>query len=201
MNPQANAYTTPPQPRPDVSHGGSFTGTMKIKPIIPAPAKKPPAFTGPRERLKQLVVRMRQLEGDPRFIAMGMAVGIFVSMLPIIPLQTVVAVALAFLFRGSKTAAALGTWLSNPLTIPLVYYANYKLGCVLLGYQNTVNHIAFNSFSQLMALGIEVTQAMILGGAVLGAVLGVAAYFITLRIYRAYRNRSRPNDISSGPGA
>jgi len=189
MNPQADAYKSPPPPRPGVSHGETFTGTMKRNPIIPSPAKKPPAFTGPRERLRQMLVRMRQLEGDPRFI----------SILPIIPLQTVVAVALAFLVRGSKTAAALGTWLSNPLTIPLVYYVNYKVGCILLGYHSTVDHIAFTSFSQLMARGIEVTRAMILGGVVIGAVLGVAAYFVTLHIYRSLRNRSRPTDISSGP--
>jgi uncharacterized protein (DUF2062 family) len=97
--------------------------------------KKPPVFTGPRERFSQMLVRMRQLEGNPHYIALGMAVGIFVSITPIIPLQTIVAIALAFLVRGSKSAAALGTWLSNPLTIPLVYYANYKLGCMLLGYQ------------------------------------------------------------------
>jgi uncharacterized protein len=174
---------------------------MKKKRLIPITPKKPPALTGPRERFRQMLVRIRQLDGNPHYISMGMAVGIFVSILPIIPLQTVVAVSLAFLARGSKSAAALGTWLSNPLTIPLVYYANYKLGCTLLGYQNTVDHIAFNSFSQLMALGIEVTRAMVLGGVVIGAVLGVAAYFITLRLYRSFRNRSRPTDIPPGPAS
>jgi uncharacterized protein len=199
MNPQADEYSSPPPP--GVSYRGACTGTMKRKPITPAHAKKPPAFTGPRERLRQMLVRMRQLEGDPHFISMGMAVGIFVSILPIIPLQTVVAVTLAFLFRGSKTAAALGTWLSNPLTIPPVYYVNYKVGCILLGYPSTAKHIAFDSFSQLMALGIQVTRAMILGGAVIGAVLGVAAYFVTLHIYRSLRNRSRPASPPCGPAS
>jgi uncharacterized protein (DUF2062 family) len=50
--------------------------------------KKPPAFTGPRERFGQMLVRMRQLEGNPHSLALGMAVGIFVSITPIIPLQT-----------------------------------------------------------------------------------------------------------------
>lgn len=158
--------------------------------------KKPPVFTGPRERLNQILVRMRQLEGDPRYIAMGMAVGIFVSIMPIIPLQTVVAVALAYLLRGSKSAAALGTWLSNPLTVPLVYYANYKLGCLLLGCQTTLDSIAFNSFSELMELGIEVTWAMIVGGLVIGAILGVAAYFSTWHIFTSMRRRSRPQPPS-----
>ncbi|MBC2710162.1 MAG: DUF2062 domain-containing protein [Desulfosarcina sp.] len=162
--------------------------------------KKPPAFTGPRERFSQMLVRMRQLEGNPHYIALGMAVGIFVSITPIIPLQTVVAVTLAFLVRGSKSAAALGTWLSNPLTIPLVYYANYKLGCMMLGYQKTLDSLAFDSFSQLMELGLEVTWAMIVGGVFIGAILGVVAYFVTFRVFITIRRQSRQADTDSGSG-
>lgn len=170
-----------------------------MNPIPKQFKKKPPVFSGPRERLNQILVRMRQLEGDPRYIAMGLAVGIFVSITPIIPLQTLVAVALAYVLRGSKSAAALGTWLSNPLTIPLVYYANYKLGCLLLGCQTTLDRISFDSFSQLMDLGIEVTWAMIVGGVVIGAVLGVATYFITWHVFTSMRRRAhaRPHPPES----
>lgn len=161
--------------------------------------KKPPVFTGPRERFSQMLVRMRQLEGDPHCIARGMAVGIFVSIAPIIPLQTLVAIALAILVRGSKSAAVLGTWLSNPLTIPLVYFANYKLGCVILGYPKTLDSIAFDSFSHLMEMGLEVTWAMVVGGLVIGAVLGVAAYFITLRLTVTVQRPPRPGGNGAGP--
>jgi uncharacterized protein (DUF2062 family) len=160
--------------------------------------KKPPVFTGPRERFSQMLVRMRQLEGNPHDIALGMALGVFVSITPIIPLQTIVAVLLAFVFRGSKSAAALGTWLSNPLTIPLVYYANYKLGCSVLGYQTTLDSVAFDSFSQLMELGLEVTWAMIVGGLVIGSILGIVAYFITFRVFITIRRRSRQPEAGKG---
>ncbi|MGA6924061.1 MAG: DUF2062 domain-containing protein [Desulfosarcina sp.] len=161
--------------------------------------KKPPLFTGPRERFSQMLVRMRQLEGNPCSIARGMAVGIFVSITPIIPLQTLVAVTLAFLVRGSKSAAVLGTWLSNPLTIPLVYFVNYKLGCIILGYPKTVDSIAFDSLSQLMELGLEVTWAMVVGGVVIGGVLGLAAYFITLRVFDTIRRPPGPVGTHAGP--
>ena len=169
-----------------------------MKPKLPPQSKKPPVFTGPRERLRQMMVWMRELEGDPRYLARGMAVGIFISILPIIPLQTVAAVTLAFLVRGSKSAAALGTWLSNPLTIPLVYYADYKLGCLLLNYQTVVDHIAFNSFSELMDLGIEVTVAMLAGSIVIGALLGVVGYFVTFQVYASLHHRPEPPEPRSG---
>jgi uncharacterized protein (DUF2062 family) len=170
-----------------------------MKPTHDRYKKKPPVFTGPRERFSQMLVRMRQLEGNPHYIALGMAVGIFISITPIIPLQTIVAIALAFLVRGSKSAAVLGTWLSNPLPIPVVYYANYKLGCMLLGYQKTLDSIAFDSFSQLMELGLEVTWAMIVGGVVIGAVLGVGAYFISFRVFINIRRRARQANSDSRP--
>ncbi len=160
---------------------------------------KPPALTGPRERIGQMLVRLRQLEGNPHNLALGMAIGIFVSITPIIPFQTIVAIALAFLVRGSKSAAVLGSWLSNPLTIPVVYYANYKLGCALLGYHNSLDRIAFTSFSELMALGLEVTWAMIVGGVAIGAFLGVVIYFVTLRAITTFRRQSVSTDSSSGP--
>jgi len=160
--------------------------------------KKPPVFTGPRQRISQMLVRMRQLQGNPHYVALGMAVGIFISIMPIIPLQTVVAIALAFLLRGSKSAAVLGTWLSNPLTIPVVYYANYKLGCFLLGYQKTLDHISFDSFSQLMQLGLEVTWAMIVGGMVIGAASGVVTYLFTFQVFVSMRRNSSPTDPNSG---
>jgi uncharacterized protein (DUF2062 family) len=159
--------------------------------------KKPPMFTGPRERFGQMLVRMRQLEGNPHHLALGMAVGIFVSITPIIPFQTLVAIALAFLVRGSKSAAVLGSWLSNPLTIPVVYFANYKLGCALLGYQKTLDNIAFDSFADLMELGLEVTLAMIVGGVIIGAVLGTLAYVVTLRVFITIRRRAVQADAQS----
>ncbi len=160
--------------------------------------KKPPVFTGPRERISQMLVRARQLEGNPNELARGMAVGIFISITPIIPFQTVAAILMAFLVRGSKAAAVLGTWLSNPLTIPLVYYVNYKVGCLLLGYESAADRIVFGSLFQLMELGLAVTSAMMVGGVIIGTILGVIAYFVTFYLFVTFRERSGRNHNDPG---
>ena len=94
--------------------------------------KKPPVFTGPRERIGQMLVRMRQLEGNPHYLALGMAVGIFVSITPIIPFQTLVAIALAILVRGSKSAAVLG-WALDVHREPLAHAARRSLDWLVEG--------------------------------------------------------------------
>ena len=70
---------------------------------------------------------------------------------------------------------------------------------MLLGVQKPLDSIAFDSFSQLMELGLDVTWAMIVGGVAIGAVLGVAAYFVTFRIFITIRSRSRQAAADSGP--
>jgi len=163
--------------------------------------KRLPVCTGPRERISQMWIRMRQLEGTPHYVAVGLSVGVFISFMPIIPFQTVVAIALAFLVRGSKSAAVLGTWLSNPLTIPLVYYLDYQLGCVLLGNQATLKNIEFESFSELMELGLEVTWAMIVGSLVIGGTFSLIAYIVTFHAFKTLRKRSpkTPTIPKAGP--
>jgi hypothetical protein len=70
---------------------------------------------------------------------------------------------------------------------------------MLLGYQKTLDSIAFDSFSELMELGLEVTWAMIVGGVVIGAILGIAAYFTTLRVFITIRRRARHADTGLKP--
>ena len=52
--------------------------------------------------------------------------------MPILPFQIALAVLLALIFRGSKIAAALGTWISNPLNWYFLYLYSYKIGAAIL---------------------------------------------------------------------
>jgi hypothetical protein len=59
-----------------------------------------------------------------------------------------------------------------------------------------LDSIAFDSFSQLMELGLEVTWAMIVGGVVIGAILGYGGLFHYLRVFITIRRRSRQAKIT-----
>ena len=146
-------------------------------------------------KIRAFIQRAKALQGDPHYIAVGMAIGVFVGVTPTIPFHTVVALAMAFIFRGSKPAAAIGVWIANPLTIPLFYFSSYKLGMLLLG-KSLPPDIQFRSVNELMNLGLDVTVAMICGGVLLGIVPGVAAYFVTRQLFlkiRSRKQRQRPS--------
>jgi uncharacterized protein (DUF2062 family) len=137
-----------------------------------------------REFLRQL----RELRGKPQDIALGMAIGVFIGITPTIPLHTILAVTLAVLAGGSKLAAALGVWVSNPLSIPLFYYGSYRIGQLVLGLP-AITLPDDPSLVAMAGLGGKIVGAMLLGGVILGIVPAILAYVVTLRLASSRRFR------------
>lgn len=161
---------------------GAATGTS-AETAGPRPPRREPTW---RARLRLAYENIRCLQGDPHYVAMGMAIGVFVAVTPTIPFHTVIALALAFVLKGSKPAAIIGVWLSNPITIPVFYYGSYKLGALLMQIDLPA-HIPYESITDMLDLGADVTLAMMLGGCVLAIPHALIAYALTLRLFRRLR--------------
>ena len=142
------------------------------------------------KKIKHWLQRTKALNGEPRYVAMGMAVGIAVSATPTIPFQTLIAVAICLVVRGSKAAAAVGVWLSNPLTFPVFYLASYKTGAMLLGISDGRQISSYNT-ADMLELGVDITVAAVAGGIVIGMVLGVVTYLLTFRAVTKIRSREK----------
>jgi uncharacterized protein (DUF2062 family) len=119
-----------------------------------------------------------------------MALGVFVGITPTIPFHTLIALALAFVFKGSKPAAAIGVWIANPVTVPIFYIGSFKIGTLLLNKPVPFN-VKFESIRELMSLGMDVTVAMVIGGALLGIVPAIVSYFVTYRFFCAVQAKIR----------
>ena len=144
-----------------------------------------------RIRIQQCKNRVKNFRGDPHFVAKGMAIGVFVAATPSMPFQTAIAIALALILRSSKAAAAIGVWLSNPITFPVFYLASYKLGALLFGISAAYN--AGEEPVDILKLGADITIAAITGGIIIGLCLAVATYFITRKIYTKIRSCEKLN--------
>jgi uncharacterized protein (DUF2062 family) len=141
---------------------------------------------GWKQRLNALIIKFKSIQGDPHYVAMGMAVGVFVAATPTIPFHTTIALAMAFALKASKPAAVIGVWFSNPITIPPFYYGSYKLGMLMLGRSDGLDSTVL-SLQELFKQGADITIAMIIGGAVLGIVPAIASYFVTRHFFRKLR--------------
>ncbi|MFA7685106.1 MAG: DUF2062 domain-containing protein, partial [Syntrophales bacterium] len=67
--------------------------------------------------------RFISLRGEPKNIAMGFAMGVFIGVTPTIPFHTSLLVVLGLASRQNITSAYIGAWaISNPLTIAPFYF-------------------------------------------------------------------------------
>ncbi len=152
-----------------------------------------------KDRVIKYIDKLKNIKGDPHYIALGMAIGVFVSLTPIIPFHTVIALAMAIALRGSKAAAAFSVWFSNPITIPFFYIWSYKTGTFLLGkYSSDLSQIVtfYKTMESSLPFSVKVDAimfflghhlmvavAMLIGGALIGIFPGIATYFITRKAY------------------
>jgi uncharacterized protein (TIGR03546 family) len=143
--------------------------------------------------------RFISLKGEPGEIAAGMAIGVFVGVTPTIPFHTVAIILLCLLFRQNMTAAILGaTCVSNPITIPLFYLAQYELGRLLLNYESL--KVTFNDYSlkSIFELGWHILYPLQLGGLLMAVVFTVPAYFITYRAVSVLRSKYAKSTGNTG---
>ncbi len=89
---------------------------------------------GWRRAGRYLLLRLTRAPGTPHGVAAGLAAGVAVSLTPFFGLHLLLSLGLAYLTRGDLLAAALGTLVGNPWTLPLILTADYRLGCLILGW-------------------------------------------------------------------
>jgi uncharacterized protein (DUF2062 family) len=145
-----------------------------------------------RRRLREFYARFLSLQGDPHRLALGVAIGVFVGTTPTIPFHTVLVLGIVTLFRQHLAAAYLGSWfISNPLTIPVLYLSQYEAGRLLLGSQRHVLVLHDYSLSSIACLGWHILIPLQVGGLLFAPVFAVAAYFLTRRLL-ASRTEGQP---------
>ena len=70
---------------------------------------------------------------DRESVARGVAIGIFIGIVPIIPFQTLLAIFLSIFLRGNFPVAFITSWISNPITFIPILYLIYYVGDLVLG--------------------------------------------------------------------
>jgi uncharacterized protein len=151
---------------------------------------------------RRVYKRFIQIRGDPREVALGFALGIFVGMTPTMGVQTPIAVCIAALFKWSKLSAAIGVWISNPLTAPIIYGVSYITGAKFLHMDPVFNMPLSPTWSTLKALLLKAPlafEAMAVGGMIIGLPLAVISYYLSYAAVEKYQKDVK--DKLAGPKA
>jgi uncharacterized protein (TIGR03546 family) len=149
-----------------------------------------------RRVLRYQWLKLLRLQDDPRKIAWGMALGVFIGVTPTIPFHTVIALSLAALLRVSPVTAFIGIQVGNPLTVPAFYLAAYKVGQFLLYRGRPLvfpEACSYNAWIQVLCQG---GLALQVGGVIIAIPPAIVAYFVTLGIVQRYRRRKAQKALS-----
>ncbi len=148
------------------------------------------------KRLRLTYLQLLRLRGNPKVIATGLAIGVFAGAFPFFGMQTIIAVALAAILRGSKVAAAAATWISNPITYVPFFVFNYKVGKLVLGVEEPLNlTLDLESFTYFRELGAKFAITLLTGCFIVGAILAVITYFASLKIFRRLHRKKLKNKL------
>ncbi len=110
-----------------------------------------------------------------RSISMAFCVGLFAAWLPM-PGQMVVAAIAAFHLRANLPVSVALVWLTNPVTMPPLFYFAYRVGLVLMGRTPSAEKFEFSLEGITSGLGAS-WQPFLLGCLLLAVVSSSMGYF------------------------
>ncbi len=157
---------------------------------------------------KFVVGNVLHANDTPHQIALGVALAMFITFLPIVGIQTFVAVGVAALFRANKAVCIPIVWITNPFTIWPIYGACWVIGHwavadpgavgqhEVLAHLQAVDATTTSFFElaywkglldQMLSFGVELW----VGCALVGVIFAVISYFFALWGVVRYREKRR----------
>ncbi len=136
-----------------------------------------------------------------RSVSGGVASGLFWAMIPL-PTQMIASALSAVFFRINLPISVALVWITNPVTIPPVFYFNYLVGTWLLGTPTDIGKFELSIDWITTEIGV-IWKPLFAGSLLIGTALGITGYAAT-RLYwrwhvlRRFRDRGgRPKAVRS----
>ena len=165
----------------------------------------PPAHWGWAQGLREAGHRLVNLRASPHEIALGCALGAFVSITPLLGVQMILAVILALVLRASVPAAIIGTFVGNPLSWPFIWVSTYVMGLQIVGFEGTFDPGAVQRninllwqalldpspqlFDATAAVFWPLLWPMLAGSVPIGLLTAAIVYYISRNVVRGWRLR------------
>ena len=157
--------------------------------------------------IREKIAPLLKAKDSPERVALGVAIGLFVGFTPTVGVQMAIVIFIATIprVRFNVPIACAMVWISNPLTMIPLYYGMYWLGVLIMGrsgmdfshfgeiMQKFITSIKegesfFDSLWQgltgIFGIGLDIGTPMWVGGTVLGLVVAIPSYFISLRLHQ-----------------
>lgn len=148
-------------------------------------------------KILKLYAKIVREKADSGYIARGWAIGMFCGCFFPFGIQLVISIPAAFIMRGSKIGATVGTFITNHFTIFIIYPVQCYVGNLLIGGSLSWTKVKKamesvlkeQSFSSLWAQGWQLFAAFFIGGAILAAIMTPLTYIFVKKFVEKRRMR------------
>lgn len=152
----------------------------------------------------KMYIKIVREKATPEYIARGWAIGMFYGCLIPFGFQLICSIPTAFLLKGSKIGATVGTFITNHFTIFVIYPAQCYAGNKIMGGNLTFaatkqvmkDLLEKQNYDALLALGWDLVIAFFIGGALLTAVMTPVTYIFVKRLVAAFQARKNQKQNS-----
>ena len=152
----------------------------------------------------KMYIKIVREKATPEYIARGWAIGMFYGCLIPFGFQLICSIPTAFLLKGSKIGATVGTFITNHFTIFVIYPAQCYVGNKIMGGNLTFaatkqvmkDLLEKQNYDALLALGWDLVIAFFIGGALLTAVMTPVTYIFVKRLVAAFQARKNQKQNS-----
>ncbi|MFC1733264.1 DUF2062 domain-containing protein [candidate division KSB1 bacterium] len=129
---------------------------------------------------------------SPHSIAIGFAIGTFISTLPTPGFNILLGVLVVLIYEKVSKIALFGSMaIWNPFTTPAVYYLSYKIGGLIFGASPVIEYkLSFIGFI------FHNSRRFIVGNLILAATLSVVCYFVVKKTVNYYQKKHHKKNIS-----
>jgi len=135
------------------------------------------AFFG---RFRAIAEQVMRVDDTPHRIALAFAVGVFVGASPLIGLHTVLALALAWIFRLNRLVTVSGAFVNNPWSMIPIYTFSTWIGTLILGTNLGMYNVDWHKLTLgTLVSGLEdLIWPFLLGSTVVGLAAALISYII-----------------------
>lgn len=115
-------------------------------------------------------------------ISVAAFVGVFFAFMPL-PMQSLLAAGAAIIVRCNLPMSVILIWISNPVTMPPMFFASYKLGAWLMGVEPVPFRFEF-SRDWFATQIIDAWQPLLLGSLINGLLFGLLGFIAMRMLWR-----------------
>jgi uncharacterized protein (DUF2062 family) len=130
--------------------------------------------------LEKYDISKRYFVVNKKMISCGVFIGLFIAMLPI-PAQMLVVFAFSFVGKFNFPIAIIMCWITNPITMPFIYYIQYITGSFILGIEPTGVELTIEWFQTNFS---KIIIPLYFGAFIYAISLATFAYYSILIIWK-----------------